>query len=271
MSNMTAERPAPGGRRGWRRYPVVSALLVQAGLALPSPILWSPVVVFLGIPPGALFYLALHGALAAWISLRIGLARWWIPIQFIFPFLFVAAIFLDLPGWLYGALFVILAGIFWNAGDERVPLYLSNRKTTDALAGLLPEKNGCTVADIGSGLGGPLLRLARRRPDCRFEGFETAPLPYLLSRLRQRFAGLANVTIKRRDLWAEDLGRFDLVYCFLSPAPMAALHHKARREMRPGSLLVSNSFPVPDIAAARVVTVDDRRQTRLFLYPLGRG
>ena len=52
---------------------------------------------------------------------------------------------------------------------------------------------------------------------------------------------------------------------------MAALHHKARREMRPGSLLVSNSFPVPDITPARVVTVDDRRQTRLFLYPLGRG
>lgn len=265
----TTPPPVPQARL-WLRYPALTALLVQGLVLLVLPPLWRWAAA-LGLALPLPLYLAAHGLLAGAVSRAAGLGRWWLIIQAAGPFLFAGAWALALPGWLYSVLFLALLTVFWNAGDERVPLYLSNRKTTEALAGLLAEKDGCRVADIGSGLGGPLLRLARRRPDCHFEGFETAPLPYLLSRLRQRFAGLANVTIKRRDLWRQDLGRFDLVYCFLSPAPMAALYQKAQREMRPGSLLVSNSFPVPGIPAERVVTVDDRRQTRLYLYPLGQG
>ncbi|MDP2870146.1 MAG: hypothetical protein Q8O08_15090, partial [Methyloversatilis sp.] len=37
-------------------------------------------------------------------------------------------------------------------------------------------------------------------------------------------------------------------------------------EMAPGTLFVSNSFTVPDIAPAAVIAVGDRRATRLYLY-----
>jgi hypothetical protein len=33
------------------------------------------------------------------------------------------------------------------------------------------------------------------------------------------------------------------VYAFLSPVPMAEVWRKASTELRPGALLVSNSFP----------------------------
>jgi hypothetical protein len=39
--------------------------------------------------------------------------------------------------------------------------------------------------------------------------------------------------------------------------------------MRPGSLLVSNSFAVPGIAPERVVDVGDARGTQLLVYRLG--
>jgi hypothetical protein len=35
------------------------------------------------------------------------------------------------------------------------------------------------------------------------------------------------------------------VFAYLSPAAMPALWQKARREMRPGSLLLSHEFPIP--------------------------
>ena len=41
---------------------------------------------------------------------------------------------------------------------------------------------------------------------------------------------------------------------------------KAARELAPGALLISNSFPVPTLRAERVVEVGDRRATRLYLY-----
>jgi hypothetical protein len=47
---------------------------------------------------------------------------------------------------------------------------------------------------------------------------------------------------------------------------MPRLWEKARAEMRPGSLLVSSSFPVPDIVPEKVVEVADRRGTRLYCY-----
>jgi hypothetical protein len=47
---------------------------------------------------------------------------------------------------------------------------------------------------------------------------------------------------------------------------MPRLWEKARAEMRPGSLLVSSSFPVPDTPPEQVVEVADRRGTRLYCY-----
>jgi hypothetical protein len=47
---------------------------------------------------------------------------------------------------------------------------------------------------------------------------------------------------------------------------MLELWSKARAEMTPDALLVSNSFEVPGIEPADTVAVADRRNTRLFLY-----
>ena len=69
-------------------------------------------------------------------------------------------------------------------------------------------------------------------------------------------------------MWRADLAGYDVVYAFLSPAPMPALGEKAKREMRPGSLLVSNSFAVPEVSPERVIELDDARQTLLYCYRL---
>jgi hypothetical protein len=47
---------------------------------------------------------------------------------------------------------------------------------------------------------------------------------------------------------------------------MPRLWEKARTEMKPGALLVSNSFVIPDIEPERTIDVPGRRTTRLFCY-----
>jgi len=47
---------------------------------------------------------------------------------------------------------------------------------------------------------------------------------------------------------------------------MPGLYEKAKAAMRPGTLLVSNSFEVPGVAPVTILEVDDARRTRLFLY-----
>jgi SAM-dependent methyltransferase len=209
-----------------------------------------------------------QGACAAFVSHKLEAPRWWLAIHLGFlPLVVLASRLAVAPGW-YLAAFVLLLLVFWRTDRSRVPLYLSNAATADAVVALLPD-TPCHVIDLGCGSGGLLRRLAKARPDCDFLGIEHAPLTWLWARLAT--LGLPNCRVRLGDFWAQHLGLFDVVYAFLSPAPMARLGAKADGEMRTGSLLVSNSFPVPDREPARVVEVEDPRRTRLYCYRAGAG
>lgn len=169
------------------------------------------------------------------------------------------------PGWFLLA-FIALLLIYRGAVTEQVPLYLTNRATAEALAGAVAGRAPLRFLDIGAGLGSTLAPLARRYPAGRFVGVENAPLTWLLGRLRT--GRQANIEWRWGDLWQAGLQDFDVVYAFLSPAPMAALWEKVRSEMPPGSLFVSNSFPVPEVAPSRVIEVDCSPPRRLYCYDL---
>jgi len=228
-------------------------LLVAAGcLALGRPL------------AASLSLAALQGALAAGIGVLLKSERWWMAIHLAFSPALVAALRLDLPPAFPLAVLAGLTFVFWTTFRGEVPLFLSSRATADALLSLLPQHAGLQVADLGAGTGGLLRRLAQARPDARFTGIEHAPLPFLAARLSAR--GLGNLVIERSDLWRRPLADQDLVFAFLSPRVMPRLWKKARAEMRPGTLLVSSSFPVPDTPPEQVVEVSDRRGTRLYCY-----
>jgi hypothetical protein len=207
---------------------------------------------------------AVQGVLAAGMGALLRSERWWIGIHLVFSPALVAALRLELPPAVPLAVLAGLTFVFWTTFRGEVPLFLSSRATADALLDLLPPRPGLRVIDLGAGSGGLLRRLAQARPDARFTGIEHAPLPWLVARLKAR--ALDNLVIRRDDLWHAPLGQQDAVFVFLSPRVMPRLWRKACDEMRPGSLLVSSSFPVPDIAPERVVEVADRRRTQLYCY-----
>lgn len=211
----------------------------------------------------ALILALLQGGVAAMLALRQGAPPWWLGIHLGFVPLAFLVHRLDIaPGWFLAG-FVLLLLVFWRTGESRVPLYFTNRATATALIGLLPPRP-CRVIDLGCGDGGLLLRLAKARPDCHFTGMEHAPLTWLLARLRTW--RLPNVHVRLADFWHESLATYDLVYAFLSPAPMSRLWQKAVAEMHGDAILVSNSFIVPNVEADREIVVADRRATRLHLY-----
>ena len=261
---MTSPQPADPPRPG---APILRALAAQAVAGIVVFVGWQ--ILAGGIDAPAISLLAVQGVLAAILGHFFGLGRWWLPINVLLPPGIVMALVWRLPAWVYLIAFLGLLGVFWNSVRGGVPLYLSYRRTKDAIAGMLAENGVFRFADLGCGLGGPVISLAQARPEGRFVGFETAPLLFAVARLRLGFQGAGNADIRFADIWSVDLGDFDVVYCFLSPLPMPALYDKARREMRPGSLLISNSFVVPDHPANEIVSVEDGRQTQLHLWRMG--
>lgn len=242
--------------------PLINAVLAQA-IALLLVKLFAPL-----LPELLPARLLLQGSIAAMAGRVLKLPYWWAPINLLIPLAVVTTLSLQLPPWLFLIAFVALALFQWNSGSERVPLYLTNRKTWRALEQLLPQQGQLRFLDLGSGLGGALFYLARQRPDGEFTGIESAPLPFAIAWCRLKLSGLTNLQIRYGNFWGEELSRYNVVYAFLSPVPMARLFDKAQKELPANSLFISNSFAVPAQDADEIIFVDDRRKTRLYCWRL---
>jgi hypothetical protein len=190
---------------------------------------------------------------------------WWLPIHALFVPGLVWTQGFGLPPVYALAVFCVLASLYWGVYRTRVPLFLSSRATAQAVAELLPRERSFTFIDLGCGLGGVLASLARARPAGHYYGIESAPVPFLLSWLRAAFAA-QSCRISWGDFQNLDLGRYDVVYAYLSPAAMGDLWNKASREMRCGSLLISNSFDIPGVPPALTVATGKRGDSRLLLW-----
>jgi SAM-dependent methyltransferase len=255
---------APAPRRFWRhllRAPALRALLGQIA-AFPLTLASTWLLARAGVPMSWLAVALLQGAWAALLAWRAALAPWWRAIQFGFPPLLTIAhgqaIASALPPAVFLALFITLLLVFWSTFRTQVPYYPSGREVRGIVAGLLPERP-LAVIDIGSGLGGLVLHLARARPDCDLTGIELAPLPWLAATVRASMTG-ARARFLRGDYERLNLGHYDVVFAYLSPAAMPGLWHKAKTEMKPGSLLLSYEFVMterePD---RRFVTTDGKK------------
>ena len=237
------------------RAPAVQAMLIQCGAILPMLFL-TYLLATLRLPVSLLTVAVLQGGVATLITYKIGLASWWRPIQLLFPPALLGASALSLPPVYFLLAFLFLLGLYWSTFRTQVPYYPSSPAVWEAVLRLLPPDRPLRLIDIGSGLGGLTLYLARQRPDCSCTGIELAPLPWLASRLRARLSGSA-ARFVRGDYERLSFADYDMVFAYLSPAAMDALWRKACAEMRPGSMLLSYEFEIharfPD---ASIVTTE---------------
>ncbi len=238
-----------------RLPPAVAALAAQCAALIAAASLAR------GFQAGPLpAWIALAGLIAALLNRGLGLPLWWQLIGLTFlPLLWLTLQSGIEPTWFLAA-FLLLGLTSLGAIRGRVPLYLSSPRAAAELAARLPER--ARVLDLGCGLGGPLARLKALRPDATLQGVEAAPLNWLIARLRL----WGRARIRLGDLWHADLSCQDVVYAYLSPVPMARLWEKARAEMTPGSLFISNSFSIPGVEPDEVVELHDLTHARLLIW-----
>lgn len=189
--------------------------------------------------------IALQALLAASFAYWRGMEWWWWLIHLCFFPAVVALLALGFAPQYFLIGFVVCVLLFWSVFRTRVPYYPSRASLLPIMLDLLPLDRPWRFVDLGSGLGGLAIKLAAARPEGECHGVELAPLPWLLSRLRARMAK------SRARFWLLDYQRlelsdYDFVFAYLSPAAMPALWDKARREMRPGSMLLSYEFVIPN-------------------------
>ena len=126
------------GRRSFINLPSVRALLMQI-LSLLLVVPCAVALAYVGRYPVPLYAVVLaQGVVAALLSRLIGLAAWWLLIQFAFVPLLYAAAALALPSGVYLAGFLLLLVLYWSAYRTQVPYYPSGPAGWRAVAAVLP-------------------------------------------------------------------------------------------------------------------------------------
>jgi len=180
-----------------------SAVLISSALALMARSRWRRLMIAAGFP----LSFALSGLASGWS------AAWWL-----------------LP-------LVLLAVAYPVRAWSDAPLFPTGASALDGLDELIDLPADARVLDAGCGLGHGLQALRRVWPDARLEGTEWSRPWRLIAALRCPWA-----RIRQGDMWAQSWTDHALVYLFQRPESMPRAVEKARREMRPGTWLVSLEF-----------------------------
>ncbi len=122
--------------------------------------------------------------------------------------------------------------------------------TADAVVRVMVEEarlqTGQQVFDLGAGDGRLLIAAQRACPGIRSTAVELRPSVLLQGWLRTRFSGAAV-----RWLWCDvrtvDVREADIIFLYLTPDLLKVLLPKLRRELRPGTRIVSHDFWWPEV------------------------
>ena len=242
---------------------LISQLIIAQGTGV---VMACGIVMLSGIERTSLILLSLvltQSIVAAVTARMLAMPFRWVGINLVFAPALLGALQLDVDPLVYAAGFLALLAIFGTASfATRVPLFLSGKRALARLEPWLPRKP-FSMIDLGAGTGRVLRFVARRRSNAALSGVEVAPLPFVVAWLRSLWSGYR---VSFDNFWNCDLSGYDVVFAYLSPAPMEQLWDKAAKEMRTGSLFISNSFAVPGVPPTSVVRYGKSRGALLYIW-----
>lgn len=121
-----------------------------------------------------------------------------------------------------------------------------------------------TVYDLGAG-DGAVLAAIQESTDARVLGFELAPIPMFFAKIRALLnRGIPRVEL--RNFLEVDLSPASVVFCFLAPAAMPKLAEKLKRELKPGTRVISYGFQFPGWTPKKTLNPNPERTTATKLY-----
>jgi hypothetical protein len=168
----------------------------------------------------------------------------------------------SLPAWAWLIPVALLLALYPVQAWRDAPLYPTGERALHGLAAALALPAAPRILDAGCGLGHGLAALGGQWPGASLTGLERSRVLAWLARRR-----CPRARVLRGDMWRHDWSAYDLVYLFQRPESMGPAWHKARREMPPGSWLVSLDFPVEGVSPQ--LSLQQPGERAVFAYRLG--
>ena len=168
-------------------------------------------------------------------------------------------------------IFVLLTvlSIVWTTLQTGISPMMSSGKACQAMLASIDRPANGPLIDLGSGWGTLVIALARKYPRQQVIGYELSWFPWLVSIIRKYSLRLDNLTLYRQDFKKAELSNASILFCYLFPGGMVALHKKLKRELLNEMLIVSNTFALPSCQPTKVIRLKDIYQTPIYVYSWG--
>ncbi len=161
---------------------------------------------------------------------------------------------------------LIAISIVWSTLQTGISPMMSSGKACQAMLAAIDRPANGPLIDLGSGWGTLVIAVARKYPHQQVLGYELSWFPWLVSIIRKYSLGLDNLTLYRKDFKHAELSNAAILFCYLFPGGMVALHKKLDRERFSEILIVSNTFALPSCQPEKVIRLNDIYQTPVYIY-----
>lgn len=140
------------------------------------------------------------------------------------------------------AIFILFLCLAFFFGAPFVP---SRNKVAKKMLEFANISESDYVIDLGSGDGRLLFLAAKKKPK-KIVGIEINPWLVIYTWLRSTFLSrMGRPQVVWGNFWKQDLSQATVVFVYLLPWKMDNLAKKLKRELKPGTRVISNSFVLP--------------------------
>jgi ribosomal protein L11 methylase PrmA len=148
-----------------------------------------------------------------------------------------------------------------------VPYVPSRMNVVHKMIRVAKLKKNEVVYDLGCGDGRLLLEAAKTKT-IQAKGYEAAPIPFLLAKLKN-FIHRAKIKIYPHNFFKADLKDANVIFCYLGPETMNNLYKKLKKECRKGTRIISNTFSIHEARPTRVWTKNPKQKLpTIYLYEI---
>lgn len=118
---------------------------------------------------------------------------------------------------------------------------------------------------LSCGKSGFLYFVGKSFPNATLIGVEHDFFPYILEKLQVAIRLLDIRVIYHKTLYNLDVSRASVIYCYLGVEYLRELPKKFKFECKPGTLIISVGFPIPNLPEKKVLEISQQQGRLHFL------
>jgi len=147
----------------------------------------------------------------------------------------------------------------------RVPFVPTPKKNVKIIIDQLDLKPKKIFYDLGCGDGRFLIEAKAR--GAKAIGFEVSPWAYFKAKLNIFFHH-CQAKVLYKNFYQANIADADAVFCFLIDTVMPKVEEKLKRELKPGALVASYGFTMPNWPPVKVVEIKkgNKKASKIYLY-----